>query len=81
MARFVIRRIEEKDFYSGVSTWGAETNIFVPLERAKIFKNIAGAKVACGDLKQHFRRFDNKRIDCFEIVEVVLNITDNIIVF
>lgn len=50
VSRFVIRRSDTKQYYNGVNTYGIPWD---DLQRAKVFKNASGAKVACGDLRIH----------------------------
>lgn len=69
--RYVIRRVKENDYYTGLKTMGSISKIFSDFSKAKIFKNVAGAKVACRDLYLHFDRAE------LEIVEVETKVTDN----
>ena len=70
--RYVIRRKNEKDYYNGTSTWGSASLNFSEFKKAKVFKNVGGAKVCCMNLwlYQHCE---------LEIVEIVTATTDNVI--
>ena len=70
--RYVIRRKNEKDYYNGHNTYGGDWIVFGEFNKAKVFKNIGGAKVACGDLWLH----QHKEL---EIVEIVTTTTDNVV--
>ena len=48
--RYVIGRKEEKEYYNGYSAYVGSGLIFGEFSKAKVFKNVGGAKVACGDL-------------------------------
>lgn len=78
--RFVIRRTSDGLYYNGNQTFNY--NNFDGFEKAKVFKNIAGAKNACLNLDLHQRWYvENKKqkpIE-YEIVEIVTMITDNVI--
>lgn len=67
--RYVIRRVKEQDYYAGNNTWSSR---FEGFDKAKVFKNIAGAKVSCLHIYQ------NKRYE-LEIVEIETKTTNNII--
>lgn len=69
--RYVIRRTKENDYYTGHNTFGLISNIFSDFSKAKIFKNAAGAKVACGDLYNHCHQPE------LEIVEIETKTTNN----
>lgn len=70
--RYVIRRKNERDYYNGTHTWGSVFLIFSEFKKAKVFKNIGGAKVSCMDLWRHQH--------CeLEIIEIVTTTTDNVI--
>ena len=71
MERYVIRIKDTDRFYIGGKTYSSIDSIFGELDKAKIFKNLAGAKVACYSL---YTRDIN-----LEIVGVELQVTDNII--
>jgi hypothetical protein len=75
--RYVIRRVKEKDYYNGSDTFYYSS--FGDFKRAKIFKNIAGAKVACLSLCFHAEHRVNQINLELEIVEVVTSTTDKII--
>ena len=75
--RYVIRRVKEKDYYNGTSTFCLDS--FSEFKKAKIFKNIAGAKVACLDLCNHAKHGVNPINLELEIVEIVTSTTDKII--
>lgn len=75
--RYVIRRVKEKDYYNGSDTFYHSS--FGDFKKAKIFKNIAGAKVACLSLCLHAERCVYPINLELEIVEVVTSTTDKII--
>ena len=80
--RYVVRCKETQYFYNGNNTFGLFS--FEPsLLKAKIFKNINGAKAACHHLCES--ELDTKKVRSsytprsFEIVETITILTDNII--
>lgn len=77
--RFVIRRVGDGLYYNGNQTFSY--NNFQTFEKAKIFKNIGGAKNACLNLEMHKSWYVKQGIekpDDYEIVEIVTKVTDNI---
>ena len=78
--RYVIRNSYDGKFYNGKNTF--KPGIFDELEKAKVYKNAAGAKVACLDLVQHrcFYEAHDKDFELhLEIVEIKTIVTDNVI--
>lgn len=78
--RFVIRNSDDGKYYNGKKTFG--TDIFGELNKAKVFKNVGGAKVACNDLVLHRRWYRTHDEDFklnLEIVEIMTIVTDNVI--
>jgi hypothetical protein len=75
--RFVIRRKESMDYYTGNQTFNTMGESFGPFETAKVFKNVAGAKNACLHLDLHLQKY-GKNTEDFEIVEVITIATENI---
>ena len=78
--RFVIRRVKDGLYYNGNQTFGFDN--FDSFNKAKVFKNTAGAKNACLHLEEHQRWYVENRgeePDEYDIVEIVTKITDNIV--
>lgn len=73
MKRYVIRISGTDMYYTGHNTFGLESNIFSEFSKSKVFKNVGGTKVACGDLTIHTSQKN------LEIVEIETIITDNVI--
>ena len=69
--RYIIRS-KEFGYYNGKNTYDAKAFIFSEFSKAKVFKNITGAKVACLELLEH-------GVKDLEIVEIETKLTDNII--
>jgi len=67
--RYVIRRVKEQDYYAGNNTWSSP---FEDFDKAKVFKNLVGAKVSCLNIYEH-RKYE------LEIVEIETRVTDKII--
>lgn len=68
--RYVVR--QDNLYYNGDNTWSSPKVFMTDFSKAKIFKNAAGAKVACGFL------FD-RGLRNLEIVEIETKPTDNVI--
>lgn len=68
--RYVVR--QDNRYYNGDNTWTSPTTFMSEFSKAKIFKNVAGAKVACGFLY-------NRGLRNIEIVEIETKPTDNVI--
>lgn len=78
--RFVIRRVGDGLYYNGNQTFSSGNN-FQTFEKAKIFKNIGGAKSACLNLEMHQSWYVKQGLEKpsdYEIVEIVTKVTDNI---
>ena len=78
--RYVIRNSYDGKFYNGKKTFGID--IFGELDKAKVFKNVVGAKVACMGLVQHkcwHVTYDKDFKLHLEIVEIKRVVTDNVI--
>lgn len=69
--RYVIRS-KGYGYYNGKNTYNSPIFILDEFSKAKVFKNIAGAKVACLKLWEH-------GIKELEIVEIETKQTDNVI--
>ena len=79
--RFVIRRVRDGLYYNGNQTFSFSDN-FQNFEKAKVFKNTAGAKNACLRLELHKNWYVENKGDIpddYEIVEIVTKVTDNVI--
>jgi hypothetical protein len=72
--RFVIRNSDDGKYYTGEKTFGE-------FNKAKVFKNVGGAKVACNELVLHkwWYTHDKDFKLNLEIVEVITIVTDNVI--
>lgn len=70
--RYVVR--QDNLYYNGNNTWTSPTLFMDDFSKAKIFKNIVGAKTACGFLY-------NRGLINLEIVEIETKPTDNVIHF
>ena len=77
--RYVVRRKKYKDYYTGNQTFNTMGESFGKFEKAKVFKNVAGAKNACMNLELHMRNRGERILDDFEIVEILTVISGNII--
>lgn len=71
ISRYVIRS-NGFGYYNGKNTYSTKIFILGEFSKAKVFKNVAGAKVACLKLWEH-------GIKDLEIVEIETKPTDNII--
>ena len=69
--RYVIRS-KGRGYYTGKNAYSTPISIFDEFSKAKIYKNIAGAKVACLELYSYGNRG-------LEIVEIETKTTDNVI--
>lgn len=77
--RFVIRR-EDGLYYNGNQTF--RSGNFDKFEKAKVFKNVSGAKNACLNLELHHKwwvKNQGEKPHEYEIVEIITMITDNVI--
>lgn len=77
--RFVILRVGDGLYYNGNQTFSY--NNFSGFEKAKVFKNTAGAKNACLNLEMHQSWYVKQGLEKpadYEIVEIVTKVTDNI---
>lgn len=69
--RYVIRS-KGFGYYNGKNTYNDTMFVLEGFSKAKVFKNVAGAKVACLNLLEH-------GIKDLEIVEIETKPTDNVI--
>lgn len=79
--RFLIRRVRDGLYYNGKETFGYMN--FEAFDKAKVFKNIAGAKMARNELIRHNRFYatktENVELDEYEIVLVSVKPTGDVI--
>ena len=64
--RYVIRR-EDGNYYNGKDSFGYSP-IFEGFNKAKVFKNVSGAKVACGHIYLHMK--DKLSLEIVEIITI-----------
>lgn len=71
--RYVVRA-KGYGYYNGKNAYSSPILILDEFSKAKIYKNLTGAKVACLELLSH-------GIKELEIVEIDTKITDNVIIY
>ena len=71
--RYVVRS-KGYGYYNGKNAYSSPILILDEFSKAKIYKNLTGAKVACLELLSH-------GINELEIVEIDTKITDNVIIY
>lgn len=76
MKRYVIKRTPENDYYPG----GKESpHKWVSFDRAKVFKNLAGAKVAYNWIMEHSRIYDYAiELNIVEVYVVEKDVVDEL---
>lgn len=75
--RYVVFRPADGQYYNGRQTFGE--GCWGSFEKAKVFKNKAGAKAACLHLTYHrkHRLKPGEELDLYDIVEVEVRVTGN----